>query len=261
MKGVNLKCKICLIGILVMALSSCGGGDSNSSSSTSSVAQNVSTEQDSTTKSDADLDEEKAKAVNSLIQSIGEVSLESEELINQARGRYDELTSTQKMLVSSYDLLVSAEERLKSLKEEVRQRTMAYAIGDVVTSDDWNISLTKAYTSPRLESSKSRVYWDADEGYAFLILEFDVTCLNSTQPTIDGDGITNLVATVNGNTYSNWTYQYVEGEIWCYIRRTYLDANLPLHIYVYTYIPSGNMNDEIKVELKVAGQDKMITLN
>ena len=134
-------------------------------------------------------------------------------------------------------------------------------IGDTATSEDWSITLTNSYTSDILESSESDMYFDANDGVAFCVLEFDVTCLNSTQPTIDDQGITNPVATVNGNTYKDWTYQYIANGVWSTINHTYLDANLPLHIYVYTNIPSANMNDKIIVNTKVAGEDKTISIN
>ena len=134
-------------------------------------------------------------------------------------------------------------------------------VGDTVTTDTWKIELTDAYTTTTLESSESSTAWNASDGYAFLILEFDVTCLNSTKPTIDGDAITDLVATVNGNTYEHWKYQYVSAQIWCHIKNTYLEAGLPLHIYVYTMVPSSAMNDSITVDLKLAGQPSVITIN
>lgn len=137
-----------------------------------------------------------------------------------------------------------------------------FSVGSTATSADWNINLTSAYTSTTLESSESSTYWEADSGYAFLVLEFDITCLNSNKPTIDGDAITDLVAsTSDGNTYESWTYQYVSAQIWCHIRNTYLEANLPLHIYVYTYIPASMMNSPVNVKLNLAGQPRQITIN
>ena len=203
----------------------------------------------------------KAEEVDYLIDSIGDVTLDSEDEIKAAKTAYNQLTVDQRELVHSYGVLTSAEERLAELKEAERLKEITLNLGDTVTSTDWSITLTNAYTSNTLSSSESRTYWEASSGYAFLILEFDVTCLNSTKPTIDDDGITELLATVNGNTYSNWEYQYIASELWLYIQHTYLDANLPVHIYVYTYIPSANLNDKVSVNLKIAGQEKVISIN
>ena len=196
-----------------------------------------------------------------MINSIGDVTLDSEGLIAEARAAYDQLNIDQRKMVLSYNVLTIAEGMLASLKEEERQRELTVNVGDTVISTDWSITLTNAYTSNTLSSSESRTAWEISDGYAFLILEFDVTCLNSTKPTIDDDAITNILATVNGNTYSNWEYKYVSSELWLYIRHTYLEANLPLHIYVYGNIPSANMNDKITVNLKIDGQEKVISIN
>ena len=134
-------------------------------------------------------------------------------------------------------------------------------VGDTVTTDTWNIELTDAYTTATLQSSESSTVLNAGDGYAFLALEFNVTCLNSTKPTIDKDAITDLVATVNGNTYEQWKYQYVSAQIWCRIKNTYLEADLPLHIFVYAMIPSSAMDESITVNLNLAGQPSVITIN
>ena len=206
-------------------------------------------------------DELKAENTDKLISKIGDVTLDSEKAIEKARKAYDKLSDAQKELVEKYEILVSAEEALNELKEEEKQREMTVNVGDTVTSEDWSITLTNAYTSTILESGESSTYWECPEGYAFCILEFDVTCLNSTKPTIDGQGITNIVAVVNENTYGGWEYRYVQSQLWLPIKRTYLEANLPLHVYVYNNIPSANMNDKITINLKIAGEDKRILIN
>ena len=134
--------------------------------------------------------------------------------------------------------------------------------GETVTSEDWRITLTDAYTSKKLESDESSTAWDANDGYAFLVLEFDITCLNSTKPTITGEGLTELVANAGGNTYRSWDFRYINSQIWCYIRsNSVLDANLPLHIYVYAMIPSATMNSDVSVNLRIAGNPKEIQVN
>lgn len=64
------------------------------------------------------VDEEPAKNVVALIDKIGKVSLESESVIADARKAYDELTEDQKLLVSNYDTLLSAEAALKKLQDK-----------------------------------------------------------------------------------------------------------------------------------------------
>ena len=104
-----------------------------------------------------------------------------------------------------------------SHEAEASEEAQTLKVGDTVTSEDWEITLSKAYTSDVLQSDESSTYWEADDGYAFLVLEFDVECLNSSQKAVDGDAITDLVATTStGNTYNDWTYQYISSQIWLF---------------------------------------------
>lgn len=199
--------------------------------------------------------------IENAINSIGVVTLDSQAAIEAARTLYDKANTTIKDKVTNRDILTDSEKAFEDLKEEERIQSITIKNGDTVTSDDWKVKLTRAYTSTTLMSTKSSVYYTATDGRAFLILEFDITCLNSTHPTIDGDGITNLVAEVNGNTYEKWEYQYIAYELWGYLYNTYLEANLPLHIYVYTQIPKENKKDRITINLKIDGQDKIIVVN
>ena len=56
-----------------------------------------------------------AKAVDDLIDAIGEVTLESGDAIKTARSAYDALTDTQKELVKNYEKLLAAEELYEEL--------------------------------------------------------------------------------------------------------------------------------------------------
>lgn len=64
-----------------------------------------------------DPDEVAAEAVISKIKSIGTVTIESENIITEAREAYDALTDAQKELVSNYETLTTAETTLAQLKE------------------------------------------------------------------------------------------------------------------------------------------------
>ena len=200
-------------------------------------------------------DKSKADEVISTIDAIGEVTLDKKDQISQARSSYDALSPDQKQLVSNYQALSEAEEQIEKLGQ-------ALAIGETVTTSQWSATLTDAKVSHTLESSERRTYWEAGDGTCFLIMEFDIECLTSDKPTVDDDGLTDIVATYNGNGYSNWTMQYLAGELWLYIRHTYLDANIPCHLFVYTPLPEKALNDDeaISVDLKIGGEPKTITV-
>lgn len=134
-----------------------------------------------------------------------------------------------------------------------------FPVGSVISTDKWEITLTDAYVSATLESSESSTSWTANSGI-FLTLEFDVEALTSDKLTVDGSALTEIQATYNGNTYSNFDMKYLAGQLWISARRTYLDANIPTHIFVYTTLPESALNDDISIDvkLKVAGQDCII---
>ncbi len=210
----------------------------------------------------AELKEQKAQADQSeankaiaAIDAIGDVTLEKKDQVTQARSSYDALTSDQKQLVTNYQALTDAETKIEKLGQ-------AFTVGQTVTTSDWSVTLTDARVASTLESSESTTYWEPGEGTCFLILELDVECLTSSKPTVDGDGLTNIVASYNGNTYSSWTMSYLSSRLWLYIRRTYLEANIPCHLYVYTSIPEKALDDgqPITVDLKVGGEPKTITV-
>ena len=176
------------------------------------------------------------------------------------------LIATSILSLSSCGSVISEEsekkvDQVQVWEESEKEVNQEVQVGDIITSQDWEVELTDAYSSITLESEESSTSWTAYDGYAFAILEFDIECLNSTKPTIDGSGITNLIAKVNGNTYTSWTYQYINSELWLYADNTYLDAHLPLHIYVYTCIPADSIYDKIDVELTIAGEECHITIN
>ena len=200
-------------------------------------------------------DQSKADEVKAAIDAIGDVTLDKKDQVSQARSAYDALSSDQKPLVTNLQALTDAERAIEKLEQ-------AFAIGQTVTTSDWSVTLTDAKVASTLESSESRTYWQPGDGTCFLIMELDVECLTSNKPTVDGDGLTDIVATYNGNTYSSWTMQYISSEIWLYIRRTYLEANIPCHLYVYTSIPESALNDvqPISIDLKVGGESKTITV-
>ena len=56
--------------------------------------------------------------------------------------------------------------------------------------------------------------------------------------------------------------KYLASELWLSAKRTYLDANIPVHVYVYAALPASALDDEqpINVDLAVAGQDKHLNV-
>ena len=67
----------------------------------------------------------------------------------------------------------------------------------------------------------------------------------------------------NGNTYSNFDMKYLADELWLSAKRTCFDANIPVHIYVYTTLPATAIDDDKQIAVTtttILDQNRIITL-
>ena len=98
-----------------------------------------------------------AKAVDDLIDAIGEVTLASEEAIAAARAAYGALTEAQQAEVKSYDKLTAAEARLADLKAAKPVDDMIDAIGEVTLESEDAIAAARAAYEALTEAQKAEV--------------------------------------------------------------------------------------------------------
>lgn len=112
----------------------------------------------------ADADQLAADAVISKIGAIGEVTLESEGAILDARAAYDALTDAQKALVTNYSTLLAAEETLAQLKQAASDQEAADAaeqqiagIGEVTFFSGTKIRNARAAYDALTDSQKALV--------------------------------------------------------------------------------------------------------
>ena len=98
-----------------------------------------------------------AKAVDDMIDAIGEVTLESEEAITAARAAYEALTEAQQAEVKSYDKLTAAEARLADLKAAKPVDDMIDAIGEVTLESEGAIDAARAAYEALTEAQQAEV--------------------------------------------------------------------------------------------------------
>jgi len=98
-----------------------------------------------------------AKAVDDMIDAIGEVTLESEEAIDAARAAYEALTEAQQAEVKSYDKLTAAEARLADLKAAKPVDDMIDAIGQVTLESEDAIAAARAAYEALTEAQQAEV--------------------------------------------------------------------------------------------------------
>ena len=147
------------------------------------------------------------------------------------------------------------------IKEPEKPAPQPISVGQNISNDDFSITLTNARVDSVLQSGASSTYWQPQDGGAFVILEFDVTALNSNQLPVDDYAITDLVAKYGEDSYQGWRLQYITNQLWLSINHNYLDANLPTHIYAYTAVPSNALNEgSLSVDMTLAGNPYTITI-
>lgn len=148
----------------------------------------------------------------------------------------------------------TAEKTEETAEEEPEEpAAQPISIGQNVQNDDFSITLTSARVDSLLQSDASSTYWEPQDGGAFVILEFDVTALNSNQLPVDDYAITNLVANYGEDIYQGWRLQYITNQLWLSFTHTYLDANIPIHVYAYTTVPSSALSEgSLSVDMTLA---------
>lgn len=138
-------------------------------------------------------------------------------------------------------------------KEDPQPQTLN--VGDTVQNDKFTVTLTSARVDSTLASDQSPTSWQPGDGGCFVILEFDVTALTSDQLPVDDYAITKLAAKYNEDVYQNWQMQYISSQLWLSFRHTYLDANLPCHVYAYTTVPLAALDSgSLSVTAAIAEQ-------
>ena len=98
-----------------------------------------------------------AKAVDDLINAIGEVTADSGEAVQAARAAYDALTDAQKAEVKNYDVLTAAERRLANLQAILPVEDKIDAIGEVTLDSENAIQAARAAYDALTEEQKAEV--------------------------------------------------------------------------------------------------------
>ena len=148
-----------------------------------------------------------AKAVDDMIDAIGEVTLESEGAIDAARAAYEALTEAQQAEVKSYDKLTAAEARLAVLKPAKPVEKLIDAIGEVTLGSESAIAAARTAYDNLTEAQQAEVKnYDkltaAEAAYARLLAEQSERLEKIYKTT--GDFIAALGTPGVGSTGGEW---------------------------------------------------------
>jgi len=203
----------------------------------------------------------KLKALLSLMFCLALATSLSGCTVSVEQGTDSPTDSTEQTETKSTDDTADEDEEEEVVEEPEEPASQPISVGQNVQNDDFSITLTSARVDSTLKSDASTTYWAPQDGGAFVILEFDVTALNSNQLPVDDYAITDLCANYNGDTYQGWRLQYISGQLWLSLMHTYLDANIPTHIYAYTTVPSNALNEgTLSVDMTLAGAPYTVTI-
>ena len=127
---------------------------------------------------------ENVKNLESLISSIGEVTLESEDLIISAEELYNNLSAEEKETVENYSLLVAARENYDTLTIE-RVEALIQDIGEVSLDSGEKIETARAEYDALESEHQARVsnadmLIDAEAAYEFVLI-FDANTIKDYQ--------------------------------------------------------------------------------
>ena len=134
-----------------------------------------------------------AKAVDDLIDAIGEVTVDSGDAIKAARAAYDALTDTQKELVKNYEKLTAAEEAYTALVDAAAAKAvddLIDAIGEVTVDSGDAIKAARAAYDALTDTQKELVknyekLTAAEEAYTALV---DAAAAKAVDDLIDAIG-------------------------------------------------------------------------
>ena len=148
-----------------------------------------------------------AKAVDDMIDAIGEVTADSGEAVQAARAAYDALTDAQKAEVKNYDVLTAAERRLANLQAILPVEDKIDAIGEVTLDSENAIQAARAAYDALTEEQKAEVKnYDkltaAEAAYARLLAEQSERLEKIYKTT--GDFIAALGTPGVGSTGGEW---------------------------------------------------------
>lgn len=134
--------------------------------------------------------------VQNTIANIGQVSIEKEKVINDARNLYDNCPINIKSIINNYKVLESAEQELKQLKDQIKQEKIKAALSNLNSNIDEIEGITwyKSKNEPYYINTRSYIlpYIGQDSSKVWLRLKYNYTGQNwiffdSIIINIDGD--------------------------------------------------------------------------
>ena len=203
----------------------------------------------------------------SLIDAIGQVTLDSKESIDNATNFYNSLPEELRKNVTNYDKLKASSSEYQNLKLQEEEKKKTLNNGDTFTTSNWEITYNRANISAKItpdNTSGGYLYYYAEsEDATFIDIVFKIKNINT-----DILGIEELVSNCrvkydDKNLTKSYTLYTSNGS---QIDKVYswdgLDAldSTTLHVAINMPREIQSNNKPITVNLTIAGADKIINI-
>lgn len=213
---------------------------------------------------EADYEKLAVSTCTSLIDSIGEVTLESESKIEEAQNLYDLLSKETRDKITNYSVLKSARAEHRRLVKEEEDRQKTINPGDTFSTDKWEVTYLRTDITAKIlpnDTSGYYLYYYASDDGIFVDLVFQIknidTDILAIRPVIgdceiDYDG---TKFTKKCNLYTSRDSDIDSVYMW-----DGLDALTSTTLHVATEMPRElQTNDKsVTVRLEIAGEEKII---
>lgn len=199
-----------------------------------------------------------------LIDSIGQVSLNSKKSIDNAQKVYDSLSKEAKDKVTNYSTLTSASSKYKQLEKEEEERKKTLNPGDSFQTSKWEVTYKKTNISAKIlpnSTSGYYMYYYADDDQTFVDVVFQIKNVNT-----DILGIEDLVGSCeveyDGTTLTKNYELFVSSgsdidKVYSWDGLDALDSTT-LHVAITMPRELQTNDKSVTVKLTIAGQDKII---
>ncbi len=201
-----------------------------------------------------------------LINNIGQITLDSKNDIDNAKQAYDSLSKESKEKVTNYDVLINADIAYKELKQEEADKEKILNPGDSFSTSKWQVTYKKTNISAKVFPNNTNGYYSyyyASDDKTFVDVIFNIKNID-----VDILGIDNLIGSCEieyGDTTYTKSYNLYTSN-GSDIDKVYswdgLDALNSTTLHVAISMPrEAQTNDKsITVRLTIAGEEKIINV-
>ena len=213
---------------------------------------------------ESDFNELAIKNCITMIDNIGQVTLNSKTAIDKVQKIYDSLSQDSKDKVTNYDTLTKATNTYKKLEKEEEDRKKVLNPGDTFSNSKWAVTYKKTNISAKILPNNPNsyyLYYCASDNETFIDLVFQIQNINT-----DILGINDLVGDCeveyNGATLTKYYSLYTSNgsTIDAVYNWDGLDAldSTTLHVAIVMPRELQTNGKSVKVKLNIADQEKII---